>query len=325
MFSGWREDARQGRRPGVIFNATIADTGQRLLFTTSSLSPNKYGGRNFAEVYEGKDVSVVTAARLSATFPYVMPAARADLGGPAEPQFHVVDGGYYDNYGVSSLAEWLGEALSQAGGQVKRVLILQIRYSPVGKEDTPTNGHKEVKLKNARGWFYQAYAPIATLLHVRNAGQYSHNEVELGLLSQVLSGKCVAVESAAFEFPDADAPLSWHLTEAQKRKIESRWSDAKNGEEWKKVKDFLSAQRRHPCRMRPAPRRRTRRGSYRAASAYDVELRHTVAGFNTAARPSENDAVMDGKVRLYWTNWLQVLDPQNARRLIIVYPISFIP
>jgi hypothetical protein len=229
--AGWREDARRGHRPGVIFNATIADTGQRLLFATSALQPNRRGGQTFSQAYPQADLSVVTAARLSATFPYVTPAARADLGGPSEPQFHVVDGGYYDNYGVSSLAEWLSEAVGHGGGQVKRVLIVQIRDSAGGQKYNP---------KNQRGWFYQSFAPVSTLLHVRSAGQYSHNEVELALLRQVLGGKAVAVESAEFEFPDADTPLSWHLTGPQKEKIESRWRDLKNGKEWERVKNFLS-------------------------------------------------------------------------------------
>jgi Patatin-like phospholipase len=231
--AGWREDARRGQRPGVIFNATIADTGQRLLFATADLHPNRRGGQTFSQLYPQVDLSVVTAARLSATFPYVTPAARADLGSPATPQYHVVDGGYYDNYGVSSLAEWLSEALEQGSTQVKRVLIVQIRDSPVGQQSNP---------KTQRGWFYQTFAPVATLLHVRSAGQYSHNEVELGLLRQVLGRKCIVVEDAEFEFPGTDAPLSWHLTEAQKRQISERWERMKNGAQWEKVRRFLSGQ-----------------------------------------------------------------------------------
>ncbi|HKO90053.1 MAG TPA: hypothetical protein VJU61_02810, partial [Polyangiaceae bacterium] len=40
---------------------------------------------------------VRTAARLSAAFPYVSPAAVL----PTQPRRRVVDAGYYDNYGVS--------------------------------------------------------------------------------------------------------------------------------------------------------------------------------------------------------------------------------
>jgi len=41
----------------------------------------------------GRDVRVETATRMSAAFPYVSPAARADAPWNAE---HLVDGGYFD-------------------------------------------------------------------------------------------------------------------------------------------------------------------------------------------------------------------------------------
>jgi hypothetical protein len=73
-----------------------------------------------------KDISVLTATRLSAAFPYVAPAARADVDGPG---VHIVDGGYYDNYGTSSLVEWLDYKLSDGSG-IQNVLIVLIHGAP---------------------------------------------------------------------------------------------------------------------------------------------------------------------------------------------------
>jgi hypothetical protein len=100
------------------------------------------------------------------------PAARADVD---EVTFHVVDGGHYDNYGISSLVEWLDYALKRSQGQMKKVLVVQIRGAMP----------EALKAQNNRGWFYQAFAPIATLLHVRDTGQLSHNHIEIDLLQQV--------------------------------------------------------------------------------------------------------------------------------------------
>jgi hypothetical protein len=218
--SAWREDVRRGERPAVVFNATLAEMGFRLLFSTAPLDPcqglkESHTARlNFEELYPDHDLSVSTAVRLSATFPYVSPAARADVPGT---QPHVVDGGYYDNFGMSTLVEWLDAALEQAGHQVKHVLIVQIRGARV-REATAARAKKV----SSRGWFYQAFAPIATMLSVRGAAQVSHNEAEYGLLQRTWKGK-VDLHSVVLEFPGEHPPTSWHLTAAQKKAIEDAW------------------------------------------------------------------------------------------------------
>lgn len=258
----WREDAKERRRPAVIFNTTITDTGERLLLATSTPCQNSEdpgckedeGSRNFWNLYPEYDLNIVTAARLSASFPYASPAARAAHDKLEGPQFHVVDGGYYDNYGISSLAQWLDKAITGCG-PTKRVLILQIRAFPI--ENGDEGPAKQAAIQ--RGWFYQAFAPVSTLLNVRTAGQFSHNQVELNLLRKVLETRNVNVELADFEFkgPDKDAslpppctnfdrgaeqPLSWHLTRCQMEKVNWEWANKDSvRQEAGKVKTFLNA------------------------------------------------------------------------------------
>ena len=221
--SAWHDDIKAGRRPAVIFNATLTDTGDRLLLATSAMSaePGQLhlsadGRVNFGELYPDRDIPIRTAARLSAAFPFVSPAARADLPPNRKPEPHVVDGGYFDNYGMSSLVEWLDEALSGAP-EIKRVLVLQIRGSKV------QTAHHDPQTMSSRGWFYQAWAPIATLLNVRTAGQLSHNEIEYSLLQRVWQLRGKEIETVVFEFNDENPPLSWHLTASQKLDIEMVW------------------------------------------------------------------------------------------------------
>lgn len=249
--SSWRENVREGWRPAAVFNATIADTGERLLFSTSGLNHQPFRGQLFEQAYPGQDVSVVTAARLSATFPYVTPAARARTSDDL-PQFHVVDGGYYDNYGMATLTEWLDQALNGSHGAIKKVLVLQIRGAPGGTDpiyrfegDEPCPQHSDPRLIKGtrRGWFYQMYAPVSTLLNVRDTGQLAHNDVEFKLLQQVWQQRGVQIESAVFQYPGANTPLSWHLTAEQQQDIERYWAAELAGcqqqQNWTKVKQFL--------------------------------------------------------------------------------------
>ncbi len=247
----WVGDVRAGFRPANIFNATLVEAGERLLLSTTYLPhpPGTVGRWDFHAIYRKmRDVAVVTAARLSATFPYVGPASRADIDPPAGKASHVVDGGYYDNYGMCTLVEWLDIGLDALEAQgllsgIREVLVIEIREQPSPLAATVPQG-------SSRGWFFQTYAPLAALFAVRTAGQRSHNQVELKLLQEKWAGKVKILPSAIFEFgsrPDGSRrpnlpppPLSWHLTALQQETIESEWNDQKGGSEWIKVRNFLT-------------------------------------------------------------------------------------
>jgi hypothetical protein len=218
----WRKGVAEGKRPATVFNATIAEAGEPLLFSTVDHPRRQMTGRTFHSHYDGYDIPVATAVRLSATFPYVTPAARAyfsDKSELTEPQYHMVDGGYYDNYGIATLVEWLDAALEKCGRDIKEVMVIRIHGVPVEGEKAPDG---------SRGFLYQLTVPISTLNSVRGAGQLSHSKVELDLLKRSWSDKGISIESATFEFPrsddpDDEPPLSWHLTEKQKLAIQHAW------------------------------------------------------------------------------------------------------
>ena len=237
--SGWNRKVAEGEIPAVVMNATISETGERLLLATTEFGAQSPAGRARVDARElhrvngvDFDVSVATAARLSASFPYVTPAARSD--GPG-PQPHVVDGGYYDNYGMATMVEWLDEALTGAAGAVNNVLVLQIHGAPVDANP------KEKRHEATHGWFYQAIAPLATLGAVRTAGQLAHNEIELELLRQKWAASGVTIDSVTFEFSNPNAPLSWHLTPQEIDAISTEWNGPKMAPSRKRVKNFLTA------------------------------------------------------------------------------------
>lgn len=228
----WRDDVYGRSRPANIFNATIVDTGERLLIGTARVGWNStLGLRNFEDLYPGTDVQIVTAARLSASFTYVSPAARADVSGP---QYHVVDGGYYDNYGMTTLMEWLQQALQEASPRPKRVLVVQIRGNPPSGDVQPDAWH---------GWFYQAWAPVEAMLAVRSTGQLSHNEEEFARLQEQWGERGVELDNAVFQFCGSRPPLSWHLTAREKQAISTEWQrELTTGGAWPVVRAFLGGQ-----------------------------------------------------------------------------------
>jgi len=276
--SQWRNDARNDDtdddRPAVIFNTTVTEEGWRLpLTTTEPLEGRIKHKRVLPRKAVRTDVSVVTATRLSAAFPYISPAARADVSGTAG---HLVDGGYYDNYGVFSLVEWLDSELENNGDDIQEVLIIEIQgwgapcdtesqasaettsaveqtaasIEGTASKDTPARAAgardaEEDRVSRKRGWFFQAFAPLWTVLNVRGPAQSGNNDVALDLLQERWEGD-VEITTAQFSFDGTDPPTSWHLTEAQKRDIQASWEAELNKgcnrkEGWDRVTEFLGA------------------------------------------------------------------------------------
>jgi hypothetical protein len=217
---GWRAGVQEGWRPTQIFNVTIAETGERLLLgpidcPTRACVANgvSWRGSSLPDLYgPGCDVPVVTAARLSATFPWVTPLSRAPIGDKA---YHLADGGYYDNFGMITAIEWLSSVHAEhpLAELVDKVLVIQIRASE--------SERKEPRL--SRGWLYATLGPLVTLLNVGTTSQRNHNDAELLGLKALLGAQHVPLETVEFELAEK-SPVSWHLTPAEKTRIVAQWT-----------------------------------------------------------------------------------------------------
>jgi hypothetical protein len=219
----WRRDLRARVRPAVLFNATVAETGQRMLLSTTTLETARDdpGRREFSVDFPELDLPVTTAARLSATFPYVSPAARVNRHGGFDDQYHYVDGGYYDNYGTATLIEWLDKGLSGLGREMpSRVLLIEIRSFPDADPAPPGS---------SRGWAADAVQPLKTLYAVRGTGQDAHSNLNVHLLKDDYGGELMQSvkisfpESLADDRDDASPPLSWHLTPDDRGRLARAW------------------------------------------------------------------------------------------------------
>ena len=224
LLSSWRYNVPERRCPGVVYNAMAAETGQPMLFATVAL-PATLKSFDFYEHYPGRDVPVTTAVRLSSGFPYVVPAARADADGSKGHFTHVVDGGYFDNYGVGTLSAWTHAALMGLGPAERpsRLLIIEICDSEICSSREPAAAPSAGGPR--RAWPYQLVAPLTAVVAMRAAAQQVTNRTSLRLLKQYWQTQQVCIESLAVPFGAGDAPLSWHLTDSEKRAIRKKWID----------------------------------------------------------------------------------------------------
>jgi Dyp-type peroxidase family len=205
----WRADVANGWRPAVAFNVMVVETGQRAVLATYGI-PGTAATQDLASVTDRRDLSAITAARLSASFPYISPFSRAQKTAHSNPSMnHLADGGYWDNHAVVSAVEWLTEALPTIG--TRKILFLQI--PPLS---TPQLASSD------QSWVWQQIAPLAAFDATRTNAQETRNDLELTQLQDRLGKQLVAI---TLPFPGRDAPLSWHLSRRERSAVEAHWRD----------------------------------------------------------------------------------------------------
>jgi hypothetical protein len=195
----------------------------------------------------GYDIDVWTAARLSATFSYVSPAARAacvnydkktrsssEEGSPG--RLHLIDGGYHDNYGVASALDWLSAAVKAYGNNplpVSRIALVEIRAQP----DIPGEAAQNE-------WSSAWLGPFWGLLNSWGYAQMSSNDASVNQLIARFKNdleklkKGVVFDSFVFVRKDP-GPLSWHLSEDQKKTLRESWNSGNNPAVRDKLIEFL--------------------------------------------------------------------------------------
>lgn len=259
----------KGTVPAIIFNATAVETGERVMLTgtqfpepgppchkASPASPIRLLSAPTLSDYYGLevDLSLWTAARLSASFPYVTPVSQAQFkmtnaGGGLSPleafgraKHHFADGGYYDNYGVSAVLDWLEPVLWEKWhnpGKLpfQRVLILQLRAYATQTNTPPIGG----------GW--AAYlGPLETLMNVYSASAKTRNERELERYIASWNARFAAqanpvvITNIVLERDSPFGPLSWHLTSADINGINRMRTNEHFMEIKTKIQHFLNGE-----------------------------------------------------------------------------------
>jgi hypothetical protein len=219
--SGWRRDVAAGWRPAVAFGVTVVESGERGLLATYQSPPS------VRDVTARRDVSMLTAARLSAAFPFVSAAARPATDDPAA--FHVTDGGYWDNSGIVAAIEWL----DAVGPTVpERVVFIEVRSSTRRSDHTPENP----------SWLLQLTAPLRTLIGVRYDGQPFRNEWALDNYARLWRQRYgTPFDRVVFNLGDEALPLTWNLGQAAPARFSAAWDRSDVQAEVARLKALLSA------------------------------------------------------------------------------------
>ena len=261
-----RKKILAGEVPIAVYNTTLVENGRP--FFVSSMKFVEGTMANYASESSGKnvdntaldfktlynncgtngdqpcDLALTTAARLSASFPYVTPMARNDRENIIEvndkngkktilQNYHIADGGYYDNSGAFTAMNWLNKFLEYNNSvenkdhqiNIKKVIILQINAFP--EEDL------KLDQKGSLGFVVSTIGPLNTLAGIRDSTQIGRNKIFARLLNDRWGN--IEIKNFTISFPQKDTngkdynpPLSWRLTERQKMNLVEAWEKDKD-------------------------------------------------------------------------------------------------
>jgi hypothetical protein len=228
-FEDLRAGEAEGWLPSLVYSPMLVEDGRRLLVSNLDLSvltsseastlvverngdePREVSrallslsGVQLFQLFPHKQsaFAVATAARMSASFPYVSPAGAL----PTSPRVRVVDAGYYDNYGVDLAVMWLHAHREWVRECTSGVVLVQIR-------DHLGNGRRtKLQAAGAGGLLGGLTSPVEAVLRARESSMSFRNDELLSLVQDELNaGEPCFFTTAIFEFSET-APLSWALT-----------------------------------------------------------------------------------------------------------------
>jgi len=260
-----RKQILAGEIPISVYNTTLVENGRPFFVSSMKFVEGKMAdyanespektlntALDFKTLYhncgvnsdESCDLALTTAARLSASFPYVTPMARNDRENIIEvndkngkktilQNYHIADGGYYDNSGAFTAMNWLNKFLEYNNSvenkdhqiNIKKVIILQINAFP--EEDL------KLDQKGSLGFVVSTIGPLNTLAGIRDSTQIGRNKIFARLLNDRWGN--IEIKNFTISFPQKDTngkdynpPLSWRLTERQKMNLVEAWEKDKD-------------------------------------------------------------------------------------------------
>jgi hypothetical protein len=240
----YKEDERNATIPLAFYNSVVSRDSRKMIISTQpvrfmmrsrydsttlpGMDPDVIDFTSFFEKQDPFNLRILTALRMNATFPIVLP----NVWLPSDPVIDVMDAGLRDNYGQETglrFLEFFDDWISQ---NTRGVLIIQLRDRPSGGWDYPyvteNIGDHATKpfLMLQHNWF--------------KTMEYFQND----LLSYYAQRATHKINKITFQYAtekqEDKAALNFHLTQREKKNIMSSPDFLFNKENFNKVVNLLS-------------------------------------------------------------------------------------
>lgn len=236
------EDERKGNIPLIFFNSVIKSDGRKMVISSQpisfmmkakmlkddlSSSPDAVDFGALFHNQEPMNLRMLTALRMNATFPYVLP----NVWLPSIPIIDVMDAGLRDNYGQETTLRFMDYFQMWIRQNTRGVLILQIRDRSNDNWMQPfeTKSVADMIVTPAtmlqHNWYkLQDYFQTDQLNYSKSNTDSNFNKITIMYLP---------------EKEDKVAALNFHLSVREKRDVKRSFNNALNSEELKRLKTLI--------------------------------------------------------------------------------------
>lgn len=239
----YRADELNATVPLGIFSSTVSQDGRKLMICSQPISflmrprsdstkgitaePDAIDYAAFFKDLNPYNIRLLTALRMNATFPYVLP----NVWLPTKPIVDVMDAGLRDNYGQEITLRFLHVFSNWIKANTSGVVFIQIRDRKKGEwdDDLQEPGIGDI-----------LYKPVTTL-------QNNFYKVQDYMQESMLSYSVNDVPMYRFHFmyrPEKakqGAALSFHLTKREKKDIAAAVEDRFNNETLQQLLQLMKA------------------------------------------------------------------------------------
>lgn len=236
-------DEFAGKVPILLISPTIKTDGRKLLISSlpmsfmmkpksfdydSAYSPDAVDFNAFFSARKSRDIRLITALRMNATFPYVLP----NVWLPSDPVIDVMDAGLRDNFGqettlrfIDNFQEWLRQ---NTGG----VMIVKIR----------DHAHDSWDVDNKDGSLTDLLTGPATMLQQSWYKIQDYYQADTYHYLNSMQDGFVKKYSIVYrpENEEAGARLSFHLTTREKLDIVKSLGNVDNAAALKEIQKVLA-------------------------------------------------------------------------------------
>lgn len=173
------------------------------------------------------NIRFLSALRMSATFPYIMPTIEL----PTEPKIELIDAGLRDNYGVKTSIRYIYSFRDWIQKNTSGVVILQVRY---GKQQAKlqTKGNNTSIYQDLTAPFGSVYGNLFNIQDYNNSSlvEYANGWTK---------NKIQTVDFVLNSDEEKSISLSWHLTENEREKVMQAIYLSENKKAVDKVLDLI--------------------------------------------------------------------------------------
>lgn len=241
------EDEKNARMPLMIFNSVITRDGRKLIISTQRLSflmkpfldtaqiagvdPDGLDYQSFFVKQDPMNLRLLTAMRMNATFPYVLP----NVWLPTKPVVDVMDAGLRDNFGQETAIRFIQIFNKWIKENTSGVVLLQIRDRKTGGWEYPFEANSVTEVVTR---------PLL-LLQYNWYKMQEYNQNDMLSLTQQTMGK--QIYKFTFQYypkkEEARAALNFHLTKREKQDIAEALESENNSTAFRQLQRLTAAQK----------------------------------------------------------------------------------